>query len=230
MVSSINTARRVIATLLATTWLVSAAPFRIISVTPKVTQSGFSPATGGWLVSFNDAVKPSAAVNYISFCSSTGQRVAAHLESPQMTAPASQHQLIASPISALPPGKGWQLSILKGLPNATTSARTLEDSSYEIGEIEPFKITEINAADPRKVVIHFNEAISEITPIDFLQKCIEIKPHPEELHATLEESQILLSGNFKDADQYIVTMRPPFTSKNGHDLAGPLTVEIKFRP
>jgi alpha-2-macroglobulin len=234
--------------------------FRITAATmPKRWENGFSPSTASWIIVFNDAVDPTAAGNFISFSSSTGQRVAAQLERPKLmdstylgagaTTWASRFPgaikeprlpetlvptlLVATPISPLPPGKGWQLSILKGLPNSTRTARTIEDSNYQIGEIEPFKITAIRphlvVDEPRKVLVQFNEAVTEITPIDFLEKCIEIDPRPENLSARFDGSVIELTGNFNEADQYTATFRPPFTSKNGRDLDGPMTATIEFK-
>jgi alpha-2-macroglobulin len=239
---------------------IAAEPFRCTTtMLPKRWESGFSIASASWLVVFNDSVKPETAGNFISFYSSTGQRVAALLERPKLldtsylgnsattwetrfpgvtTAPLLPESpvttiLLVTPISPLPPGKGWQLSILKGLPNAAATAHLQDDRNEEIGEIEPFKIKAIQpymvADKPRKVVITFNEDVTETLPIDFLQKSVEIEPRPENLTATLDGAQIELTGNWNEFDRYSVTLRPPFTSKAGRDLVGPSTSQIEFK-
>ncbi len=253
-------------------------PFRILAATPPNRwSSDYSPSTSPWLIVFNDAVDPAAAVNYVSFSSKSGQRVAARLESatvasagylasnykawatrfPNIPAAASTGPVIpwntrapapqisgtnpdspvaniltATPASPLPVGEGWVVSLLKGLPNASAGARTPEDSAYEIGRIEPFRVTGINPAQvadkPREIAIAFNQPLAEFLPVDFLAKCVAISPRPENLSARIEDRQIVLSGDFADVDKYTVTFNPPFPSKAGLDLVAPLTREFTF--
>jgi uncharacterized protein YfaS (alpha-2-macroglobulin family) len=238
---------------------VSSEPFRIMAANaPNRWADDYSPSKAEWLIVFNDSVDPAAAGNYISFSSNTGQRVAAKLERATVaragynaiqykpwaarftnspapeTTPESPvpNVIVATPVSALPPGDGWTVSVIKGLPNQSASARTAEDSSYDIGKIEPFKVTEISAfvaADqPREVLIDFNQPLSESLPVDFLAKCIAISPRPENLTATIEGREIHLTGNLSDSDKYTVTFNPPYPSKVGLDLSAPFTKEIAF--
>ena len=239
---------------------VASEPFRTVAANaPNRWSQDYSPSSAAWLIVFNDAVDPAAAAAFISFSSDSGQRVAARLERATVERAnyyANQYQpwaarfpdtpapeltpdspvpniLVATPVSPLPVGDGWEVSVLKGLPNSSTTARVLEDSHYEIGKIEPFQVTEIGphvaADEPRRVILNFNQPIPESLPVDFLAKCLEITPAPENLSATAEGRQIELSGNFADADKYIVTFKPPFPSKAGLDLAAPLTQQITFK-
>ncbi len=234
-------------------------PFRIVAANPPNRwSSDYSPSTSEWLVVFNDAVDPAAAANYASFSSKSGQRVAARLESATVaragyhtntskpwttrfpntptveTTPESivSNILIATPVSPLPVGDGWVFTLLKGLPNSSAAARTVEDSRYEIGKIEPFQVTSISphltADEPRKIAIEFNQPLAASLPVDFLAKCVDISPRPENLSAKIEGRQIELSGNFTEADKYTVTFKPPFPSKAGLDLAAAFTKEIAF--
>jgi alpha-2-macroglobulin len=234
-------------------------PFRIVAANPPNRWSAdYSPSTSEWLIVFNDAVDPAAAAIYASFSSKYGQRVAVRLEQATVAragyyantnkpwatrftnTPAAEptpeslvpNILIATPVSPLPVGEGWVVTLLKGLPNRSAAARTLEDSRYEIGKIEPFRVASIDArisADaPRKVVIEFNQPLAASLPVDFLAKCVEISPRPENLSAKIEGRQIELSGNLADSDKYTVTFKPPFPSKAGLDLAAPFTKEIAF--
>jgi alpha-2-macroglobulin len=201
--------------------------FRIVAANaPDRWNEDYSPSTSAWLIVFNDTVDPASAANFISFTSGSGQRVAAKLERattaragyyattskpweyrfPNTLAPASTPEtlapciLLATPISPLPAGDGWVVSALKGLPNESAAARTTEDSTYEIGKIEPFKVTQIaaqqNPNEPRKLVIDFN--------------------------------QITLTGDLADLGKTTVTFRPPFTSASGFDLNKALTQEVTF--
>ncbi|MGL4401871.1 MAG: hypothetical protein ACRCXD_18575, partial [Luteolibacter sp.] len=234
-------------------------PFRITaSNPPNRWSSDYSPSTGEWLIVFNDAVNPAAAAGFVSFSSKSGQRVAARLEQATVaragyyanhsktwasrfpntltaeTTPESSvpNILIATPVSPLPVGDGWVVSLLKGLPNQSATARTVEDSTYEIGKIEPFRVSVIralqNVDEPRGIIIEFNQALPEFLPVDFLATCVEIHPRPENLSAKIEGRQIKLAGNFDDVDRYSLGFKPPFASKAGLDLDNQLTKDVEF--
>ena len=237
---------------------VTSEAFRITAANPPDRWSAdYSPSTAEWLLVFNDAVDAATAANFVSFRSKSGQRVAAKLEPASVAragydgnnyqpwasrfgnAPAADaspdrltpHVLVVTPVSPLPVGDGWVLSLLKGLPNKGAQARTLEDSSYEIGKVEPFRAASIEpylvADQPRRINIEFNQALPESLPVDFLEKCIVIEPRTENLSATVEGREITLSGTLDDA-KYSITFRPPFISRAGLDLEAPLTKEIAF--
>lgn len=234
-------------------------PFRVITANaPNRWSQDYSPSTGAWLIVFNDAVDPAAAAAFVSFCSNSGQRVAARLEPatveragyytnqykpwaarfPNTVTPETTPEspvsniIVATPVSPLPVGDGWTVSVLKGLPNLSANARLAEDSGYGIGKIEPFKTADIKprvvADEPRLVIIHLNQPAPKKLPDDFLETCIEISPRPENLRAEAEGREIQLSGNFSDDDTYTVTLKPPFTSRGGLQLAEALTKKITF--
>jgi len=238
---------------------IASEPFRIYMANAQNRwASDYSPSAAEWLIVFNDDVDPTTAGNFVYFISESGQRVAARLERPTLanvgyvanyyppwsargpTAPAPgstqespiPHTLIATPISPLPVGKKWRISMLEGLPNLSASARLAEDGSYEIGDVVPFKIDKIEphieANLPRRVELNFNLPLAEELPADFLTSSIEITPRPENLSAKIEDNQVTLLGDFSASDKYTVTVRPPFASKAGLELDAPLTQEIAF--
>jgi uncharacterized protein YfaS (alpha-2-macroglobulin family) len=238
---------------------VASEPFRIMAATPPNRwESDYSPSTSPWLLVFNDAVDPAAAANFIIFSSKSGQRVAARLEQATVvrsgsyvsnykpwatrfpSAPVLQSDpeslvsniLVATPVSPLPPGEGWVVSLSQGLPNDSNKARTIEGSSYEIGNINPFRVNEIStylvADHPRQVIIEFNQALPASLPENFLTQCIEMSPRPENLSAKIEGRQIEISGDLDGSFKYTVTFKPPFSSKAGLGLEGPMTKEIAF--
>lgn len=220
--------------------------------------SDYSPSTGEWLLVFNDEVDPASAANYVSFVSKDGQRVAARLGRANFGAagyygnnykpwalrhpdtPARQNPpdapvpfiIQATPASPLPVGDGWSVSLLKGLPNADGKARTREDNLYPVGDVKPFQVSSIvayqNPDEPRKIIIGFNQPVPASLPVDFLAKCIEMSPRPDNLSAEAEGKQITLTGDFEGFTQAKVTFRPPYTSAAGLDLEGPVTKDIKF--
>ncbi|MGL5019867.1 MAG: alpha-2-macroglobulin family protein, partial [Luteolibacter sp.] len=235
-------------------------PFRITASTPQNRwSSDYSPSTSEWLIVFNDAVNPAAAASFVTFSSKSGQRVAARLEQATVaragyyannyktwaarvpntpaveTTPESpvSNILIATPLSPLPVGEGWVISLLKGLPNQSASTRTVDDSTYEIGKVAPFRVASIKsqtiADHPRQVAIEFNQPIPESLPEDFLATCLEIDPRPENLTAKIEGREILLTGDFLGVDKYAVTFKPPFTSKAGLNLEASLREQIAFQ-
>src|SRR5690606_31122820 len=122
--------------------------------------------------------------------------------------------IVASPLSPLPAGEGWKISILKGLPNASGNAVTGQDAFYDIGTIEPFRVTEMDAlaaADqPRRIAIRFNAPLPEQVPADFLTQSILLEPRPANLTAEIDGREIHLLGDFSETDSWQLTVKPPF--------------------
>ncbi len=229
---------------------------------PKRYSSNESLSTISWIVAFSDVIDPAAAPNFLTFVSKSGQRVGGKAERatvetasyyarsykpwaarfpgaedgeiPADAAPETPvpNVMIVTPAKPLPPGEDWQFVVLKNLPNAAATARTVVDASYSIGKIEPFKVIDIRPSvspdSPREIVFDFNAPIPEFLPVDFLTKCIEITPRPANLAATFENRTIVLTGDFNAADRYHVRFSGPFPSRAGLDLAEPLGKPIVF--
>lgn len=221
--------------------------------------SDYSASTAPWVLVFNDDVDPAKAASFVTFTSKTGQQVAAKLHRPnreragyyggyykswssrfKTSAPAAEpkpedpipHAIVATPLSPLPPGQGWRISILKGLPNLSGKATVTNDLFYEIGDILPFRATEISAeafADtPRRISISFNSPLPGTIPENFLSESIEIEPRPENLSATVEGREIHLLGDFPESGPWKVAIKPPFTAANGLPLSESFTKEVTF--
>lgn len=219
----------------------------------------YSAATAEWLLIFNDDVDPAKAGSFISFTSKSGQQVAARLHRPdrartgpqanyykswstRFKAPVNQpdlpletpvaNALVVAPLSPLPVGEGWKLSILKGLPNAAGKAAVTQDTSYEIGNIAPFAAVGLeassNADQPRRIIVSFNGPLPAELPVDFLTQSIVLEPRPENLSAEIKGRDIHLLGDFSTTDVWRLTVRPPFVSGNGIPLAVAATKELKF--
>ncbi|MBC8128048.1 MAG: hypothetical protein H8M99_12985, partial [Gloeobacteraceae cyanobacterium ES-bin-144] len=236
----------------------TAEPFRIASTSlTNRWSNAYSPSACEWLLAFNDEIDPSTASGFVLFYSKSGQRVAARLERCNFERagylannkpwaarwgntpateikpdPLTKNILIATPISPLPPGEAWQIGILKGLPNQTTSARLTADSNYEIGNIAPFNISEIKCAiypdEPRRITVNFNHPLPDVLPADFLEKSLSITPRPENLTIEVANRQIKITGDLLAADQYQVSVNPPLFSKSGLPLAASMSAKVTF--
>ena len=232
--------------------------FQIVTASvPKRWSPGYSASTAAWMIVCNDATDPAAAAAYVSFASKSGQRVAARLlaATPELVGnnagdtkpwadrwgvPAAKnpaqnsfaHILVATPVSPLPPGKGWQLSLLKGLPNSSGTAKLKADAQYNIGDIAPFRITSIKAHievnEPRKIIATFNHPLPESLPDDFLDACVVIEPCPENLKVAIEDGDIQFTGDLAENNKYSVTLKPPLTSGDGLALEAARTEAIAF--
>ena len=233
--------------------------FRIASsVSPNRWSSGYSASTAEWMIVFNDDIDPATAAGFVFFGSKSGQRVAAQLKRATLEragylgthykpwsarwddAPAAEltpesplsHVLIVSPLSPLPPGEDWKLSFLKGMPNATASARLTEDTHYDIGEIKPFQVTDISshtvANQPRRISISFNHPLPDPISTEQLEKAISITPWPNDLTPKVDGKQIDFTGGLLESDRYSVTIRPHLTSINGFPLITGKTETLKF--
>lgn len=210
---------------------VAAEEFRIVAAnSPKRWSSEYSASTATWLVAFNDEVDPSTASAFFSFGAKDGKRVAAKLE-PATIGAAGYHAnnyrpwaarangaaapstdpnantpniLFVQPITPLPPGQEWNLSVLKGLPNASASARTTSDNSYSIGDIHPFAVSgvssQVEANEPRRIVVTFNQLLAETGN----QEAIRIVPEPANLKFETDGKELTITGDLGSADKYSV--------------------------
>ncbi len=238
---------------------VDSEPFRIVAANaPKRWSSDYSPSTGEWLIVFNDEADPATAAPFVTFVSKTGQRIPARLARATVasagyfannyrpwntrfpntpvaeTTPESpvSNIVIATPASPLPVGKNWVISASKGLPNLTASARIMDDSVYDVGDVEPFSNTSIEAYvaadEPMQILLTFNQNVAEKLPDDFLTSCLNISPRPENLAAEIDDRQIKLTGTFTTEGKYSVTIKPPLLSKSGLTLASSASKDVAF--
>jgi alpha-2-macroglobulin len=234
-------------------------PFRLVNTsTENRWSSDYSPSIAEWTLVFNDETDPAAAAAFVMFGSKSGQRVAARLERatvsragyygssqkpwaarwgnpPAVETPQDSpapHVLIARPVTPLPPDESWQIIILKGLPNASATARTTEDASQEIGKIEPFRITDIKAVThvdaPRSIILSFNHPVSETLPVDFLATNLVVSPRPDKLQATIDGRSIEITGDLTATDKYTITLKPPLVSRGGLTLESSRSESVVF--
>ncbi|MBK1881540.1 hypothetical protein JIN85_03880 [Luteolibacter pohnpeiensis] len=233
--------------------------FRIsIATQPNRWSHDYSRSNSQWLVVFNDDVDPAKLGSYITFSSKSGDQVAAEISRPTLgqlgyranyyrswssrfpgDPPASKPEdpvpfaIFATPAFPLPVGEDWKLSILKGLPNSNHNARLDENSEYQIGTIEPFKISSLNAvANPdedRYLEIQLNYKPASPLPADFLTRNITIKPRPQNLSAEIKGESILLHGDFSNRHDWTLKVHGRLSSEHGYLLSNSVTNDLKFK-
>ncbi len=232
-------------------------PFRIDSASIRDRwSSGYSHSTSSWLLVFNDAVDPATAAAFVSYASKSGQSVTARLEhatvetagyygnrqpwaergkpsTPKAADEIANHVLIASPLTPLPVGEEWTLSVRAGLPNQSATAKLGVGGNYVIGDVDPFQATSIDeyveVDEPRKIIITFNHPLPEELPDDFLLTSLSLSPFPADLTAEAHGHQIHLLGSFAGADNYSVEILPPLLSRHGLTLEKELQKNIVFQ-
>lgn len=225
--------------------------------------SDFSVRNATLFLRFNDNVDPAAAAPFFSFESATGQRIAAKTERTTLGQARDAGQygwswtqrfdnaragrtedtrkpedafpqgLIVSPLSPLPIGREWKLSILAGLPNGTSTAKLAENTSRGIGNVDPLQVTNVEAStipnEPRKLILSFNHPLPDPLPADWLAKSVKITPEPTGLTAKPDGRNLELSGDFGTQDLWQVTVQPAAVSANGLTLAGSFSKEAVFK-
>lgn len=230
--------------------------FRIhTSQSPNRWSEDYSHSTVSWIIVFNDEVDPAAVAGFFTFSSANGQRVApkvvwatagsagyyrtSYLTWANRLDPEKQKAeilletpvkniLVISPDSPLPIGKGWELRLLKGLPNAGKSAKLGEDLSYAIGDVEPFGMVRVTPAvssgSPRTIVLNFNEKLPE--KID--AGLVSVTPAVEGMTIVTDGKSLQINGDFSPQDSYVVRIENGFVSAGGQKISNTGNTEVKF--
>ncbi|MBC7979803.1 MAG: hypothetical protein H7Y36_04490 [Armatimonadetes bacterium] len=224
------------------------------SLIPDRWSENYTRSTGSWMIVFNDDVDLASIAGFFSFTSEGKQRVAPQLkyataeqsgyyrtnyltwknrikpEAQIADVPADsliKNIVIVSPNSPLPIAKLWELQVLKGLPNMGKSASLGEDVSYQIGEVEPFKILgvdgQLTASSPRRITVGFNQVL----PKEISEELVSIVPEPKNLSMTVFEKTLTLNGDFSQDDTYTVSVRD-VESLDKQPLGNAGNFEVKF--
>jgi len=141
--------------------------------------------------------------------------------------------LVVTPLTILPVGQGWKLSVLPGLPNAAANARLRDNSSQALGDIDPLRVSEINAVTtvdkPREILVGFNLALPKTISAELLKASIHIAPELENMTATVDEEGLHIHGDFKDVDGWEITVTPPLASYDGRVLSPAKNKKLLFK-
>lgn len=230
--------------------------FRIhTSQIPNRWSEDYSPSNPSWMIVFNDDVDPAAVAGFFAFSSTNGQRVAPKVEwatagsagyyrtgyltwanrldpeKQRVEMPLEtpvKNILVISPDSPLPVGKAWELRLLKGLPNAGKSAKLVEDSSYSIGDVEPFRLVRatpaVSSESPRAIILSFNEKLPENVDAGL----VTVTPPVEGMALTTDGKSLNIEGDFSSQDNYVVTIANGLASAAGQRLSNAGNTEAKF--
>ena len=235
---------------------VSTEPLSILAANvPNRWSEEYSPSTAGWFIVFNDDVDPAAIAGFLGFSAENNQRVAPKVQyatagqagyyrtnymawsNRKDTAKQNaevdpetpvKNIVIVSPNSPLPVAKNWELKVLKGLPNASASAKLGGDASYEIGEIEPFRLDNVYAQvspdSPRHVQVAFNRTL----PANLAKGTVAVVPEPGNMTLRIDGKSLHIEGDFSAHDRYMVTLAEGFVSGEGMKISNPGNFETVF--
>lgn len=147
---------------------------------------------------------------------------------------AANNLLVVTPITPLPTGKDWRLSILAGLPNATRSTTLSEATSAMLGDIQPLSVTGIAAnvvANEAPVIsVGFSTKLPERIPAEVLKASLKIEPEVPGMRVETQSNHLTIHGDFSSQENWLVTLSEPLTSKDGRVLAKPVTQQLYFNP
>ena len=236
---------------------VSSEAFRIHTSRIQNRYSGdYSPATASWMIVFNDDVDLAAIAGFFSFSSEKNQRVApdvrystageagymrtnyltwANRNDPEKQKAAMpvealvKNIVFVSPNSPLPVAKKWELRVLKGLPNAGKSATLVQDASYGIGAVEPFKFetasAHVSVGTPRGISVKFNRSLPE----DFDPSLLSLSPAPKDMEVSTDGRYLNIAGDFSEQDNYVLSLAKGIVSAENQKLSNPSgNIKLKF--
>jgi uncharacterized protein YfaS (alpha-2-macroglobulin family) len=142
-----------------------------------------------------------------------------------------------APAHPLPPGKGWRLVVESGIPSANGAHRTAASMNHLIGDVLPFRVTAISAANNlnyrREVRVYFNKSVNaELLATNALD-WVRVEPPVPNLNVHVAPwggLNISLAGEFGLGTNYHVTVRAGFPAREDFTLAELVTSNIVFTP
>jgi len=221
--------------------------------------SGFTITEPSFLVVFNDEVDAASAAEHMSYRNAAGASIPTKVRQATMEEAGyhGRHNrswverampadaltprpadapcptlLIVTPERPLTVGSKWVLVVRKGLLNRAGTAALGSGSSYPIGDIEPFKITDISANVspnvPRNISLGFNHPLPAPLSDDFLTRVVDLQPRPDNLTAEVHRNTVILRGDFEAADHYNVSVQRTFRSAAGFELIAGQSKSVAF--
>ncbi|MGI8602437.1 MAG: alpha-2-macroglobulin family protein [Verrucomicrobiales bacterium] len=120
--------------------------------------------------------------------------------------------VVAEPAEPLPVGEEWKLVVDAGLPSADGKSKTAEVGLVNLGDVPPLLVESCNPTNtldqPKELRISLNKPLSdEVTP-EKVQKLLGIRPAPQDLKVSLNESVITVHGDFAVYQPYAVKLGP----------------------
>lgn len=224
----------------------------------------FTPRTAAFLLDFNDDVDPAAASAFFFFENDGRQRVAARVERPateqleqfryrrpswaqrfaqaqarrdnQPVADAASlnNVLVVTPLTPLPPGKNWRLSILAGLPNAARNASLTEATSAALGDIDALKVASAEARtvanEAPYISVEFNTRLPEQIPADVITRAISVSPELENMRVEVSHNNLHIYGDFSKQANWHIALNAPLASNDGRVLDDRFSKDVVFKP
>jgi len=141
--------------------------------------------------------------------------------------------IMVTPTSPLPAGDGWHLRISEKLTNSANNAVHLKGRNIWIGDIDPLELNSITAFAaanrPRQIHVDFNAPIDPELAKENLSELIRITPTPKNIAFKVLGSMIIVDGDFRKQDKWLVALSPSIRSKNGLLLGATKAQKITFK-
>ncbi len=142
--------------------------------------------------------------------------------------------LRVQPLSPLPPGDYWQLTLNEGLASENKSHALSSDSLIWLGTIRKFSVYNIEASNPfdgeRQVAVYFNKSLHEEFNAETLKEYLSLSPAPEDLSLSVSGSAAYYSGSFKFGEPYHVSVKPGIIARDLTMLNDAVKKEVTFTP
>jgi uncharacterized protein YfaS (alpha-2-macroglobulin family) len=153
---------------------------------------------------------------------------------PAFTNSTRANQLYVRPAQPLPPGDGWRLMVMAGLPAKGSTLRTLNTVEIPIGNVRPFELSQVEANNVlnqgKHLRITFSKILREKLDTAALSRWIQISPTPGKLEAKVEGSVVDYTGDFMLGENYRVTIQPGLPAAEPFVLARGSIEDVTFGP
>ncbi len=198
------------------------------------------------LLKFNVPVAPNAVEGSMRFYDQGNERFAALVASRPVAADIKHFTgndlvegelplyVLVRPANPLPLGADWYLNGLAGLASEDGSHSIIESRLDYVGDLYPFKVNEIVAANPydsaRQIMIHHNKGRLAEGLDKRLAEYISVTPKPADLAISSYSGTFTLEGTFDYGTEYEVTIRDGLLALDTTRLDQVVTQKLSFTP
>ncbi len=146
--------------------------------------------------------------------------------------PARGNILFVAPTKPLPPGKDWRLVLDAGIPASEWKAALPAAKQIQLGNVVPFAIKGVTAQGNRlagrRIAIEFSKSLAKDVSPDTVGNWIKIEPAPPNLKYTLDDSRVILSGDFALGQRYQVSVAPGVPAREPTRMSAAFKQEVVF--
>jgi alpha-2-macroglobulin len=141
--------------------------------------------------------------------------------------------LVITPRSPLPVGRGWRLTLGRGLPAAEDTLRLERSFELLLGDVTPFTVLETEVHNlvhaGKRVEVRFSKELGPELATN-LASWLEITPRPMRFTAVAEGSLVVLGGDFPLEKSHHLTFRAGLPAAEPFKLRQPVQVDFVVPP